>query len=68
MGEATIYANTHLSGKSILMCLIPILVGVIMMEIICYKNPLRVLAPINQMKEVLIHVRFSIVQRNQECA
>ena len=40
----------NVSRKAILTCLIPILVGAIMMEIICSKTPLRVLAPIIEVK------------------
>ena len=43
-------------GKAILMCLIPILVGVIYDDIICSKTPFQGLAPIDEVKEVLIHV------------
>ena len=39
-----------------------------MMAYSALRPPLRVLAPINEVKEVLIHIRFSIVQHYQECA
>ena len=42
--------------KVLLMCLIPIFVGVIYDSIICSKAPFKGLAPINDMKEVLIHI------------
>ena len=45
------------------MYLIPILVGVKY-----NRPPLRVLAPINEVKEVLIHIRFNIVNCYRECA
>ena len=57
-----------LCGKAILMCLIPILVGVIYDGFICSKTPLRGLAPINEVKEVLIHIRFNIANRYLESA
>ena len=47
--------NQNVCGNAILMCLIPILVGVILSAL---RSPL---APINEGKEVLIHIRFSIV-------
>ena len=46
------------------MCLIPILEGVIYDGIISSKTPFKGLAPINKVKEVLIHIRFNIVHRN----
>ena len=54
--------------KVILMCLVPVLIGVIYDCIICSNTPLKDLAPIDEVKEVLIHIRFNIVHRYQECA
>ena len=56
--------------KAILMCLVPILVGVIFDGIICSKTPFMGLAPIYEVKDVLIHIRVNIdiVHRYQECA
>ena len=54
-------AISSLSGKAILKCLIPILVGVIYDALSALRPSLRVWAPINEVKD-------SIVQRNQECA
>ena len=52
-------------GKAILMCLIPILVGVIDLYdgINCFKTPLmfKGLALVNEVKEVLIHIRCNSV-------
>ena len=56
----------NVSENAILMCLIPILVGV-MMTLSALRSLSRVLALINEVKEVLIHIRFSIDQRYQEC-
>ena len=36
--------------------------------IICSKTPLRGLAPINEVEEVLIHLRFNIVHGYLVCA
>ena len=55
-------------GKVIQMCLIPIFVGVIMMALSALRPLLRVLAPINEVKEVLVHIRFMSVHCYQECA
>ena len=57
--------NVSGNARLILMCLIPILVGVISDGFICSKTPCKGLAPINEVKEVQIHVRFNI---GQECA
>ena len=53
-------------GKAIIMYQIPILVSVI--YDMTLRPTLRVLAPINGIKEVLIHIRYSIVHRYQKCA
>ena len=58
----------NVSGKAVLMCLIPILVGLYLMALSALRPPLRVLAPINEVTDVLIHIRFSIFQRYKECA
>ena len=50
--------------KAILMCLIPILVGLIYDGI----TPFKGFAPINELKAATIHIRFNIVLRYQECA
>ena len=42
--------HTNVHGKSVLMCLIPILVGFIYDDIICSKTPFNGLAPINEVK------------------
>ena len=52
----------NVCGKAILMCLIPILEGVIYDSI----TPIKGLAPIDKVKEVLIHLRFKIVHRYQD--
>ena len=54
----------NVSNKEILMCLIPILVGVIYDCIICIKIPFKGLAPIDEVKEVLIHVILSGTANN----
>ena len=41
--------------------LIPILVGIIYDSIVSSNTPLDGLAPINEVKDVLIHLRFNIV-------
>ena len=41
--------------------LIPILVGIIYDGIVCSKTPMDGLAPIDEVKDVLIHLRFNIV-------
>ena len=41
--------------------LIPILVGIIYDSIVCLKTPFDGLAPIDEVKDVLIHIRFNIV-------
>ena len=55
-------------GKAILINLIPILVRFICDFIICSKTPFKGLATINEVKEVLIHIRFDIVNHYQEYA
>ena len=57
----------NVCGKSIL-CLIPILVGVIYDGIICSLTPFKGLALINEVKEIPIHIRFNFVHRYLECA
>ena len=57
---------TFFYGKTIIICLIQISVGVINDGIICSKTPVEDLAPINEMKEVLIHIRYNIAYNNQE--
>ena len=52
-------------GKSILMCLIQILVGSVYDGIIFSKIPFKDLAT---MKEFLMHMKFNIVHRYQTCA
>ena len=51
----------NLCGKAILVFLITVLVGVICDGIICYKTPFKGLAPTDEVKENLIHIRFNIV-------
>ena len=46
----------------------PILVCVIYDGTICSKTPFNGLAPIKEVKEVLINISFNIVHRYQECA
>ena len=58
----------NVSGKAIRICLVPILVGVIIMMAISALRPLQGLAPINKVEEVLIHIRFDIVHCYKECA
>ena len=36
--------------------------------IICFKTPFKGLEPINEGKEVLIHIRFNIAHRYEGCA
>ena len=55
-------------GKAILICQVTLLVGVIYDGIICSKTPFTGLAPIDEVKEVLIHRIINIVHRYQECA
>ena len=38
-----------------------------MMALSALRLPLGVIAPINEAKEILNYVRFSIAQRSQEC-
>ena len=42
--------------------------GYIILALSALRPPLRVLASINEVKEVLIHIRFTIGHRYQECA
>ena len=58
----------NMCGRAIIMCIIPSLVGVIYDGIICSMAPFKGLAPINEVKEFLIHIRFNIVRCNQDCA
>ena len=61
-------AMQNVCNKAILMCLIPILVGVIHDCIICFKIQFKGLAPIDEVTEVLIHIIFNIVLSYKECA
>ena len=47
----------NVCGKAILMCLIPILAGDIYDGIIYSKIPFKGLPSINEVKEVLVHLR-----------
>ena len=58
----------NVCGKAILTCLIPILAGVIYMITLSALRPCKGRVPINEVKEVLIHLRFNIVHLYQECA
>ena len=61
----------NMGVKAIHMCLIPILEGAMIYNGIIYsKTPLKGLAPIYEVKEVLLHIRFNIAHRYMyhECA
>ena len=54
----------NVCGKAII---IPILVGIIYDCINCSKTRFKGLAPTDELKEVLIYIRFNIAHRYQEC-
>ena len=49
--------------KMILMCLIPILIGVIYDGIMSSNTHFKGLAPNDEVKEILIHINFNIDRR-----
>ena len=55
----------NVCGKAILIRLIPTLVEAKMTTLYALRPPLRVLVPLKDVKEVLIHIRFSIAHRYQ---